>query len=1689
MNQGTNLGSQIGRWIILAALVAVLGALLLTIRPVGAQDATPTIPNAETVFNYAENGTGPVTTYRARDPEGNRIFWTLSGVDANDFTIVGGALRFRSPPDYENPTDRDEDLESEVDRSAGDNIYRVTVRFGAGGQDGTPGVDDYDGDDLGELDLTVTVTNVDEAGRVYISSLQPQVGTELIATVTDLDGVAVTGSWQWASSDSENGPFTDIPDRSNDDTYRPVEDDLDKYLQVTGRYRDNVSGADIREKAAVSAYPVRTNILSSNDPPEYPDQTTLGIDTEVAIERTLTERFILENSPAGTRVGAPVTAFDDATEIEVLTYSLSDTMSGSDDARSFGIDPATGQITVSASARLNAEVDPYQDLPAPFAAADPFLVTVRAIDGDGDTADIDVTIMVVGVNEPPKIGARPGINAEPNVVAAREMSHYESDRTDRSATEIDIDLDTSVLDYTTGSPPPDLRENRENLDAATYAATDPEDLDNTLRWSLAGPDATMIDAAGNRVPVFVIDTTPLAPPKTTVGATATLGFASRPNFPDFEMPRGKPKSRINTNVYEVTLVVTDSVGETDEYDVTVKVINSTDDNRPGKVTILNRQPEVARTLTATFEDSDRPISDLKWQWYRSVDPGANRTRCVDYDPHAPAAGAAQAVRYFLDPPADGAAAIDAAWQAIPGATLASYTPGYDEDSGGTRSVNPDGTIVTWRDGDIDVVTTTTTTQDGRVESSVWENPKCLRATVTYRDGVDRTNTEADVNGTTVDETLEGTFKGSEFPVKPIDKNNEAPVFTDNGLATGNAVSRYTAERREDASVATTTDSRTINEASPATDDATDEDDFVDLVPAGYGPDILTYTLGGPDAAAFTITGTVGDLLNGQELQGLHVENTELAKTEGELSFKDEAVHELDFESKPRYTVTITATDPSGLADTVTVTVDITNFNEMPTWEEANSPTRVVYAENGTADVGTYLANDPEGAGITYSLETEDGETYTDGTEIIQVVLADRQDSDLLEINRLDGTLSFKSSPNYEKPADGLVAGVVAANTNNMYQIVVKATVVDNPPLTNDADALVPHAIHEKVTVIVTNVNEVPVFSETTDTLEISENADDPEKEPPSAAGYLYLLNRGVGKPSATLPAATDLDVGIPVVAVDDDSSGNFAIGGYIDLQDTDPDRDPDRIDGLTYTLSGTDAAHFHVVPATGQILTLEKLDYEAKNEYKVTVKATDPMGESDSIDMTIEVTDVDEVPVPRVLAISGDASHTYEENGTDALGEYKVVAGGGAMVGAWSLDGTDASNFMLTGTGDSRMLKFASAPDYEDPMGGANDDSNTYDVTLKVTDSSESDVYGTFAVSVTVTNVDELGTLSGPETASINEGDTDVLGTYTLTGGPASYTYFQSLEGDDAGQFTLNVIGTTGVLELSFSSAPDYEAPADADGDNTYEVTVKATAGGEETMVAATVTVANVEEGGTVTLTPARPSVGTEITATLEDGDIVSTVTWSWGSGDNADGTGFSGIGTNSATYTPVAADVGKYIGAWATYNDGYDTGNIQNKVSESVVTQVAVNAPPAFSSATATRTIAENTAANTIIGSPVAATDPNDDPLTYRLEGTDAASFSIDRSTGQLRTSAALDFETKSTYNVVVRASDPAGLSDTINVAITVTDVVEVVPEVPAIVQGYDTNNDGAISIPELFVAIDDYFNEELSISELFDVIDAYFG
>ena len=100
----------------------------------------------------------------------------------------------------------------------------------------------------------------------------------------------------------------------------------------------------------------------------------------------------------------------------------------------------------------------------------------------------------------------------------------------------------------------------------------------------------------------------------------------------------------------------------------------------------------------------------------------------------------------------------------------------------------------------------------------------------------------------------------------------------------------------------------------------------------------------------------------------------------------------------------------------------------------------------------------------------------------------------------------------------------------------------------------------------------------------------------------------------------------------------------------------------------------------------------------------------------------------------------------------------------------------------------------------------------------------------------------------------------------------------------------------------------------------------------------------------------------------------------------------------------------------------------------------PTFAAATATREVAENSTVGTNAGTPVTATDDDGDTLTYTLEGTDAASFAIVSSSGQIQTKAGVtyDHEANTSYSVIVKADDSNGGTDTIAVTINVADVDE---------------------------------------------------
>ena len=68
--------------------------------------------------------------------------------------------------------------------------------------------------------------------------------------------------------------------------------------------------------------------------------------------------------------------------------------------------------------------------------------------------------------------------------------------------------------------------------------------------------------------------------------------------------------------------------------------------------------------------------------------------------------------------------------------------------------------------------------------------------------------------------------------------------------------------------------------------------------------------------------------------------------------------------------------------------------------------------------------------------------------------------------------------------------------------------------------------------------------------------------------------------------------------------------------------------------------------------------------------------------------------------------------------------------------------------------------------------------------------------------------------------------------------------------------------------------------------------------------------------------------------------------------------GATSDSYTPVTGDVGRYLRATATYDDGYSSGKSASAISENTVRAVPVNNdPPRFLSSFERRSVDENTA------------------------------------------------------------------------------------------------------------------------------------
>ena len=520
---------------------------------------------------------------------------------------------------------------------------------------------------------------------------------------------------------------------------------------------------------------------------------------------------------------------------------------------------------------------------------------------------------------------------------------------------------------------------------------------------------------------------------------------------------------------------------------------------------------------------------------------------------------------------------------------------------------------------------------------------------------------------------------------------------------------------------------------------------------------LTYWLTGTDGSKFNIDAMTGQL---KVKDNLNYETPE--DNDGTTECRDDAC-----------AVTVNVVDSSGSVsdtDTIDVTIRVTGVDEKPTF--GPGPTTIIRAEGALADnfnevVATYTASDPESASVTMSLSGVDASKF--------------ELNDLASPVAGSKVLAFKDNPDFEMPGDGnqdnvYQVTVVASDGVNsaMRDVIVKVTdmaedgtieVAPSQPrvgtaltatLTDSDGVMAPTWKWRKAAMTDIDCDTLTDWPATTLIKDAESATYTPVSEDDGHClrvevsyldmNYVSTDNAGFAK-SETFVLAGKVQGSSTNIApmfasatamryVRENSDAGVNVGGPVTAKDSDT---------LEYVLSGADAGLFTVqaddsaaadVDEGGQIQVKAgaMLDHETKPTLTVTVTATDPRGATDTITVTIKVTDVDEAPriTEGGLAVSGPMNPDYLENGTDAVGTY-TASGPEAASATWTLEGADMGDFTITGG----ILNFRSSPDYEMPMDMGED--NAYMVTVKATGGT---IVATHDVTVTVGNVDEPGTVT-----------------------------------------------------------------------------------------------------------------------------------------------------------------------------------------------------------------------------------------------------------------------------------------------------------------------------------------------------------
>ena len=336
---------------------------------------------------------------------------------------------------------------------------------------------------------------------------------------------------------------------------------------------------------------------------------------------------------------------------------------------------------------------------------------------------------------------------------------------------------------------------------------------------------------------------------------------------------------------------------------------------------------------------------------------------------------------------------------------------------------------------------------------------------------------------------------------------------------------------------------------------------------------------------------------------------EIVAATGQLRTKAELNHE----DQPNHTVTVTATDPSNLTDTITVIISVEDVDETPV---VTGPATVDFAEGGTGTVATYSSTDPDRKGIEWVLTGNDSDSFT---------LA-------------GGALAIDAAPDYEE--------------KNQYRVTIEAREQGDGVSVARLDVTVRVTNLDEPGTVEANVKAPRVGQQLTPTLTDPDggvNSVEWKWERRESGGSWTSIPGGTSR--SYTPARDDDGKELRVVVIYRDREGPgktythvfasaVALRPYFEadnatrtLRENTPEdrnvdarftaRHPDNVD-LTYSFGGPDARFFTVDSTNGQLQTsATPLDYESLSDHRAMVQltATDPNSQTANITVIITVTD------------------------------------------------------------------------------------------------------------------------------------------------------------------------------------------------------------------------------------------------------------------------------------------------------------------------------------------------------------------------------------------------------------------------------------------------------------------------------------